>query len=101
MIWDFQTDVARQMVVSAQNEPTDGVNCGVPINPAVGLTESVDASVGSGEVITDSRLPMQDYFGNFSTRERSPRGLGLAPERIVQVGDCRRQVNHVELVNSI
>jgi hypothetical protein len=40
----------RQMVCQCVNEPTYQVNCGVPLNPAVALTESVDAAVSSGEI---------------------------------------------------
>ena len=48
MIWDFQPLVAWQMLYPCVNDPTYKVNCGVPIDPAVALTESVDAGVSYG-----------------------------------------------------
>ncbi len=49
MIWDFQPDVAGQMVFNCFTDPTSRVSCGVDIPPAVALTESVDAAVSYGE----------------------------------------------------
>jgi hypothetical protein len=49
MIWDFQPRVGGQMVFQCVNDPTYRVNCGVPIDPAVALTESVDNAVSYGE----------------------------------------------------
>ena len=49
MIWDFQPAVAGQMVWSCFNDATYRVNCGVPIDPGVALTDSVQASVSYGE----------------------------------------------------
>jgi hypothetical protein len=48
MIWDFQPLVGGQMVYRCVNDPTYRVNCGVPGDPAVALTESVDAGVSYG-----------------------------------------------------
>jgi hypothetical protein len=48
MIWDFQPLVGGQMLFPCVNDPTYRVNCGVPIDPAVALTESVDNGVSYG-----------------------------------------------------
>ena len=49
MIWDFQPDVAGQMLYQCVGDSTYRVNCGVPIDPAVALRESVDAAISYGE----------------------------------------------------
>ena len=41
MIWDFQPDVAGQMVFQCTNDPTYRVNGGVPIDPALALKLSI------------------------------------------------------------
>ena len=48
MIWDFQPLVGWQMLFPCVNDPTYRVNCGVPIDPAIALRESVDAGVSYG-----------------------------------------------------
>src|SRR6266542_3633234 len=49
MTWYFQPLVGGQMLYPAVNDPTYRDNCGVPIDPAVALTRSVDAAVSYGE----------------------------------------------------
>ncbi|MGH8093367.1 MAG: beta-galactosidase [Chthoniobacterales bacterium] len=49
MISDFQPDVAGQMVFQCLNDPTYRVNNGVPIDPALELTESINNAVSYKE----------------------------------------------------
>ena len=48
LMWDFQPQVGWQMLYPCVNDPTYRSNCGVPGDPAIVLTESVDAGVGYG-----------------------------------------------------
>ena len=48
MIWDFQPLVGAQMFYPCVNDPAYRANCGVPIDPAIALTESVDAAISYG-----------------------------------------------------
>jgi hypothetical protein len=48
MIWDFQPLVGWQMLYPCVNDPTYRSNCGVPGDPAIVLTEAVDAGVAYG-----------------------------------------------------
>ena len=49
MIWDFQPDVAGQMVYQCFNDPTYRANGGVPQDPAITLQESIDNAVSYNE----------------------------------------------------
>ena len=49
MISDFQPDVAGQMVFQCLNDPTYRVNNGVPIDPALALTESINIALSYKE----------------------------------------------------
>lgn len=49
MISDFQPDVAGQMVFQCLNDPTYRVNNGVPIDPALALTLSINNAVSYKE----------------------------------------------------
>jgi hypothetical protein len=49
MIWDFQPLVGGQMLYPCVNDPTYRVACGVPMDPAAALRESVDNAVSYGE----------------------------------------------------
>ena len=48
LLWDSQPDVAGQMVYQCFNDPTYRVNNGVPIDPALALSESVDNATTYG-----------------------------------------------------
>ncbi len=45
MIWDFQPDVAAQMVFQCLNDDTYRANDGVPQDPAITLQKSIEAAV--------------------------------------------------------
>ncbi|MGH8094124.1 MAG: beta-galactosidase [Chthoniobacterales bacterium] len=49
MIWDFQPDVAGQMVYQCANDPTYRANNGVPQDPSITLEESIDNAVSYNE----------------------------------------------------
>jgi len=48
LLWDSQPDVAGQMVYRCVNDPTYRVNNGIPIDPALALSESVDNATTYG-----------------------------------------------------
>jgi Beta-galactosidase len=49
MIWDYQPDVAGQMVTAAYNDPTYKISCGVPLDITVALETAVGLAITYGE----------------------------------------------------
>jgi len=49
MIWDYQPDVAGQMITAAYNDSTYKISCGVPLDIGIALMTTVDLAVAYGE----------------------------------------------------
>ncbi|PYK08118.1 MAG: hypothetical protein DME65_14710, partial [Verrucomicrobia bacterium] len=48
LLWDSRPDIAGQMVYWCYEDPTYRVNHGVPIDPSIALTNSIDKGVAYG-----------------------------------------------------
>src|SRR4029453_19651698 len=78
MISDFQPDVAGQMFYWCFDDPTYRVNNGVPVDPAVALTRSVDNGVSYGEKYIEifqtdvGNLPTEISYAHHALRGTTP-----------------------------